>query len=221
MAKAIIFDLDNTLIDFLRFKKICLEAAADAMRRAGLGMEKKRALSQMYEVYSEDGMEDPLVFQKFLIKALGKVDYRILAKGIIAYRKARAEALQPYPGVRNTLKRLRKMGFRLAIVSDAPRIKAWIRLCMMDIDGLFDAVVAHEDTGRLKPSVKPFRLALKILGVEPSECLMVGDSFSKDIKGARRLGMKTCLARYGVDGAAPKRGFDYAIDRFGGILKIV
>ena len=41
MIKAILFDLDNTLIDFFRLKKKCCNAAIDAMISAGLKIKKK------------------------------------------------------------------------------------------------------------------------------------------------------------------------------------
>ena len=56
---------------------------------------------------------------------LGWIDYRILANGIIAYRRAREASLVLYPHVRVTLFELMKRGIRLAVVSDAPRKEAW------------------------------------------------------------------------------------------------
>jgi putative hydrolase of the HAD superfamily len=126
------------------------------------------------------------------------VDYRKLAYAINAYRTARANILTPYPNVEKTLKQLKKRGIKLAIVSDAPKMKAWMRLTAMKLDKYFDVVVALEDTGRLKPSTMPFKAALKNLKVKPEECLMVGDNPLRDIKGAKKLGMKTCLAKYGM-----------------------
>jgi len=142
-------------------------------------------------------MEDPLIFQHFLKKVTGRVDYKELAYAINAYRMARTAVLTPFPGTKRTLIRLKEKGMKLAIVSDAPKIKAWLRLTAMRIDDFFDVVVAKEDTGRLKPSRLPFRAALKKLNLKPEECLMVGDMPDKDIRGARQLGIKTCYAEYG------------------------
>ena len=209
MIKAIIFDLDNTLIDFMRFKTMSCEAAIDAMIDAGLDMPKKKALKTLYEIYYKEGLEDPHIFEKFLKKVTGKVDYKKLAYAIVAYRNARTGFLTPYPGTRSTLSSLKQKGLKLAIVSDAPKLKAWIRLANMKIDDYFDVVVALEDTGRTKPSRLPFRAALRDLKVRPEECLMVGDRPDRDIKGARALGMKTCFARYG--NAKGKGKWDFEI----------
>jgi putative hydrolase of the HAD superfamily len=199
MIKAVIFDLDNTLIDFLKMKRVAVEEAVDAMIDAGLDVPKKRALEELYSIYFREGIEDPQIFQKFLRKMVGEVDYKKLAYAIVAYRNARTGFLHPYAGTRETLMKLKAKGLKLAVVSDAPKLKAWIRLVNMKIDNFFDVVVALEDTGRKKPSVMPFKAALKKLKVKASDCLMVGDWPERDLKGAKKLGMKTCFAKYGYE----------------------
>ena len=44
MIKAILFDLDNTLIDFMTMKRKCCEAAIDSMIASGLDMKREKAL---------------------------------------------------------------------------------------------------------------------------------------------------------------------------------
>ncbi len=197
MVKAILFDLDNTLVDFMRMKKISCEAAIDAMIDAGLEVDKNKAINVLFKLYDEYGLEDPKIFQKFLKKVIGKVDHRILACGIVAYRRIRVGFLEPYPHTHYVLLNLKSKGIKLGIVTDAPRLKAWLRLASMKITDFFDCVVTFEDTKELKPSELPFRTALKKLKVKPEECLMVGDMPHRDIVGAKKLGINTCFASYG------------------------
>ncbi len=220
MIKAVIFDLDNTLIDFMKMKRIACEQAIDAMIDSGLTLNKKEALEKLYKIYFKEGLEDPNIFQKFLKKTTGDVDYRKLSHGIVAYRDARTGFLKPYPGTKKILTSLKDRGLKLAIVSDAPKIKAWIRLVNMGIDDLFDIVVAYEDTGRRKPSSLPFKFALKKLKLKPEECLMVGDMPHRDMKGAKRIGIKTCFAKYGYEGKT-KVETDYSIDNIDELLDIL
>ena len=220
MIRAVIFDLDNTLIDFLKMKRIAVDEAIDAMIDAGLSLPKKKALDILYDVYKEKGFEDPKIFQKFLKKVTGKVDHKKLAYAIVAYRQARVGFLHPYPGTKRTLIRLKEKGLKLGIVSDAPKLKAWIRLVNMKIDDFFDVVVGLEDTGRLKPSRLPFRAALKELKVKPSECLMVGDRPARDMKGAKALGIKTCFAAYGYEGKT-KVKTDFVIEDISELTSII
>ncbi len=195
--KAVLFDLDNTLIDFVRFKKECSKAAIRAMIEAGLGMEEEKASALLFKMYDDFGWEDQRIFEKFLRKISGKIDYRILANGIAAYRKVKAGHMEPYPRIMESLIKLKSKGLVLGIVSDAPKMQAWLRLAETNISEFFDVVVALEDTGRLKPSRMPFKQAIKKLGFKPEEILFVGDNPERDIKGAKRVGMKTALAEYG------------------------
>lgn len=220
MIKAVLFDLDNTLIDFLKMKKISLEAAVDAMIDAGLKVNKASTLKKLYKIYDEKGMEYPKLFQDFLKEHMGKVDHRILAYGIVAYRKARTGFLEPYPHTDYVLLKLKQKGIKLGIITDAPRLKAWIRIVSMRLSNFFDAVVAFEDTKQLKPSRLPFRAALKKLNLKPEHCLMVGDWPERDIKGAKAIGMKTCFARYG-NPKIKRTNADYEIDDIKNLLTLL
>jgi len=218
--KAVLFDLDNTLVDFMRFKKRCSEAAIRAMVEAGLPMEEEKATRLLFKMYKKYGIEDQDIFSKFLRKALGKIDYRILASGIVAYRKMKAGYLAPYPKIRDTLIRLKAKGLVLAIVSDAPRMQAWLRLAEMNLLEFFDFVVALEDTGKLKPSKLPFRQAIKKLGLKPKEILFVGDNPERDIKGAKSVGMPTALAKYGQVTKGKEKP-DFALNQASDLIKIM
>src|SRR3989344_7085521 len=134
MLKSVIFDLDNTLIDFMTMKRISCDAAISAMIGAGLSMGKEEATRELFSLYDKYGLEEKTIFQKFLKKFEKKIDYEILASGIVAYRRVRSGFLEPYPNVSKVLFELKRRGIKLAIVSDAPRLKAWIRLVSMKIN---------------------------------------------------------------------------------------
>lgn len=219
MIKAVLFDLDNTLIDFMKMKSMCIEAASSAMADAGLKMSKEEVEKELYKVYDKYGIEYEKVFQKFLKKAEGKVDYKILASAIISYRKVKASFLQPYPGVEKTLLKLKEKGLKLGIVTDAPKLNAWMRLVSLGITDFFDVVICSGKNK--KPNSLPFRKALKILKVEAEEALMVGDWPERDIRGAQKLGMKTCFAKYGYTKGNVKSGADHEIEKVEDLLKIV
>jgi HAD superfamily hydrolase (TIGR02253 family) len=197
MIKAVLFDLDNTLIDFMRMKRNSCEAAISAMIDAGMIVDKEKAMKKLFKLYDKFGLEDNKIFQKFLKEETGKIDYRVLANAIVAYRNVRVSYQHPFPHTDYVLLKLKARGIKLAIVTDAPRLKAWIRLMAMKIGNFFDVVVTFEDTKELKPSKLPFAAALKKLKLKPQECLMVGDLPHRDIEGAKKLGIKTCFAKYG------------------------
>jgi HAD superfamily hydrolase (TIGR02253 family) len=219
MIKAIIFDLDQTLIDFMRMKRMSCEAAMDAMISAGLKISKSRGMKVLFELYSEHGLEYQRIFQAFLRKVLGRIDYAIMASGIVAYRRVKEGLLYPYPNVVSTLKELKKR-YKLVILSDAPRIQAWIRLAAMGLQDMFDYVITFDDTRMKKPGRKPFLLSLKKLRLKPEECVMVGDSLKRDIAPAKRLGFRTVFAEYGGNSEPVKVKPDYSIRDIKELLRI-
>jgi len=209
MIRAIIFDLDNTLTDFMKMKRAAIDAAVDGMLDAGLTLPREEVAEKIYAVYEREGIEYQQVFDLFLSEEMGRIDYKILTSAIIAYRRARDSYLVLYPHVNLTLLQLMKRGLKLAVVSDAPRLQAWMRLAQLQLQHLFDHVVAFEDTGERKPSPKPFERALELLGVRPEEAIMVGDWPERDVVGAGSLGIRTAFARYGDSFGTQHSGADW------------
>ncbi len=221
MIRAVIFDLDNTLVDFMAMKKQAVEAAAWAMVDSGLPMTIEEAVAGVYRTYDERGIENQQVFDHFLTETLGQIDYKILAAGIVAYRKAREAALQPYPHVKMTLTQLLRNGLKLAVLSDAPRREAWLRLYQLGLHHTFDVVVTFEDTGLRKPAKEPFERVLSLLGVPPEEAVMVGDWPSRDVTGAKAVGLWTVWARYGDTFGTHSTDADYEIATIRDIGRVI
>jgi putative hydrolase of the HAD superfamily len=221
MIKAIIFDLDNTLMDFIRMKRVAVDAAVDAMIDAGLKIPKAEMIDKIYEVYNKEGIEDQQIFNKVLADKQGQIDYRVLAAGIIGYRRAKEGSMALYPHVHSTLMELAKMGIKMAIISDAPRMAAWLRISALGVQHYFDYVVSFDDTGERKPSSRPFLKALELLNLEPEEVLMVGDWAERDVVGAKRMNIRTIFARYGDIFGTKESQANYEINDINEILSIV
>ncbi len=221
MIKAIVFDLDNTLVDFMRMKRRAIEAAIKAMIDAGLDYSYDEIKSKIDGIYSEKGIEYQQVFDHLLNSLIGKIDNKILASGIVAYRAAREAELNTYPKVIPTLNELTKMGIKLGVVSDAPSREAWLRLVYIGLHHTFDAVVTFDDSSERKPSPVPFNLILKRLDVKAEESLMIGDWAERDVVGAKSVGMKTCFARYGDTFDTKVHDADYEVDNISELISIV
>jgi putative hydrolase of the HAD superfamily len=218
VIKTIIFDLDNTLIDFMSMKKAASTAAANAMIKAGLKDYPEDLAEKLFSFYLEHGIESDDAFEEYLLQEYKAVDYRILAAAVNAYLKEKYMHLKPYPCVVETLSELKQQGFKLGVVSDGLRLKAWMRLNEAGLDSYFDAVVTYEDTGKRKPAKEPFLLICDQLNIKPEECLMLGDWPERDVQGGRLAGMKTCLAKYGQMQQARA---DYEIEDFTNLLEII
>lgn len=194
---AVIFDLDNTLTDFMLAKESSIRAAVDAMIDSGLAMGQQEAVDAIFAIYKEKGIEHQRVFNFFLEKTIGRVDDRLLAAAVVAYRRARGGSLVPYPHAHFVLNHLLKKGYKLAVVSDAPRFEAWQRLNYIGLQHTFDVVLTFDDTGHHKPDPKPFQMALDLMQVKPERTVLIGDWIERDILGGQNAGLHTVYARYG------------------------
>ena len=73
----------------------------------------------------------------------------------------------------------------------------------------------------IKPSSKPFEMALSKLELEAKDSLMIGDWPERDVIGAKKLNMKTAFARYGDMFKTEHSGADYDLDDISEIIEIV
>ncbi|HLE47913.1 MAG TPA: HAD-IA family hydrolase [Candidatus Thermoplasmatota archaeon] len=230
-VKGVLFDLDNTLVDFMRMKRLASEEAARAMIGAGadFGVDAATAGKRLFEHYLNHGIESDDAFLSFLNKhnesrlsaGIAKQE-AILAAGIQAYLRAKDVLLTPYPGVRRTLVELTRRGLKLGVVTDAPRLKGWQRLQALGIAEFFDVVITYHDSNAKKPDGRPFLMAVEGLGLRPFEVVMVGDWVEKDVRGARDAGLKTAWAQYGGRTPDGEHGADAtlaSITELGGILE--
>ena len=212
MIKGVVFDLDNTLLDFMKMKEFAVKAAIKSMIEAGLEVDEEKSYSEIISIYEQFGWENQKVFDVFLEKSIGHVDNKFLAAGIVAYRRAREANLMAYPNVNKTLMALAKSAIKMGLVSDAPSREAWMRIYYLNLYHFFDVVITIDDSGERKPSAKPFQMALDRMGLRPEETVMIGDWPERDVVGAQQIGMKTAFARYGDTFGTLQSGADWDLD---------
>lgn len=97
--------------------------------------------------------------------------------------------IKPYEGLEETLEAAYGR-YRLAALTDFPLFK---KLEALGVDKYFSYKASTNDSGAFKPAPAPFLYMLQGLGAPPEQVLYVGDSESKDIKGAKRVGMRAAL----------------------------
>ena len=207
--KGVVFDLDNTLLDFMQMKEFAVKAAVKGMIEAGLLVDEDQSYREIIAIYEKFGWENQQVFDVFIEKQVGYVEHKFLAAGIVAYRRAREANLMAYPNVNKTLMALTKAGIKLGVVSDAPSREAWLRIYYLNLYHFFDVVITFDDSGERKPSEVPFKMSLEALQLEPKETIMVGDWPERDVVGAQQIGMKTAFARYGDTFGTVNSGADW------------
>jgi putative hydrolase of the HAD superfamily len=149
------------------------------------------------------------VWWETLLKQLGlsKMKGPWIHGTTLRYWKTYAGTSPLFSDTMSTIHQLEKAGFRLGMVSDSdgtPGMKMKRIREQPFLKFLETIVVAGEDTPNVKPSRGPFTLVAKRLGLQPRNCVYIGDNPNTDIEGAKGVGMVVILVkRRGPKGGHP------------------
>ena len=105
-----------------------------------------------------------------------------------------------YDDVAPVLRELASRGLKIGLISNSHRCLSSFQQ-HFELEGLITAAVSSSEHGYMKPHPSIFNAALTLAGVEASESVMVGDSLTHDIDGARRVGMRGVLVHRSDDPA--------------------
>jgi HAD superfamily hydrolase (TIGR01662 family) len=97
-----------------------------------------------------------------------------------------------YDDVAPALRQLANRGLKIGLISNSHRCLSSFQQ-HFELEGLITAAVSSSEHGYLKPHPSIFEAALKLAGVGAEESMMVGDSLTHDIAGAKRVGMRAVL----------------------------
>lgn len=102
-----------------------------------------------------------------------------------------------FDGVRETFLAIKNNGLKIGVFSDFPLFH---KLESMDLADLVDFAASSDDAGYLKPDAHCLEYLLYNLRLGPKDVLYVGDSYSKDVKGAAAAGIDAVLVNVDVSG---------------------
>jgi putative hydrolase of the HAD superfamily len=105
-----------------------------------------------------------------------------------------------YDDVAPVLRELASRGLKIGLISNSHRPLASFQQ-HFELDGLITAAISSSEHGYMKPHPSIFTAAMTLAGVQAGESMMVGDSLSHDIDGARRVGMRGVLVHRSDDPA--------------------
>lgn len=185
--RAVLFDLDGVITDTM---PIHLKAWQEAFKPFGVPVEAK-------DVYQREGMQTralgkAIVDEKKPGLSNGDLEKVTWDKARIFQREAGLSA-RSYDGVRETLQMLRNNGIKTALVTGSNAAATGRVLSKTGLEGLFDAIVTGDDTTKGKPSPDPYLTAIKKLGVNHLNCVVV-ENAPLGIQAARAAGVDYVIA---------------------------
>jgi len=190
--RAIVFDLDGTLIDSI---PLVLDSIAHAIAPFG-------PARPAMEIFKKLG-GPPDRFMRALVDDTTHVSAAI--ERMDEYHRANSHLVRPFGGVGAGLGRLRAAGARLGIWTGRDRASCDQLLRGLALDGFFSAVVCGDDLPTHKPDPEGLRHAIRLLGATPAETLFVGDA-DVDVLGGVASGVDTVLVCHARDVDAAIRG---------------
>lgn len=211
MGKALLVDLDGTLVDSAPELAVALDRVLTDAGYEPAGAERVRD-------WVGDGL-DRLIQRAATAARDEESDEATLRRLRADFDTAYAEVLGTmaplYPGVVEGLDAVRAAGWSTACITNKARIFAIGLLGTVGIADRFDKVIAGDSGHGGKPTAAPLEAAARKLGVAIEDCVMVGDS-AIDVSAARAAGCPAWCVRTGYNRGAPLEdsGPDRIFDRF-------
>ncbi len=188
--KAVIFDMDNTLFDFIEAKTRACKAVTEHLGKDDDGVLFEYFFRKKYDVENTRNMMDYL-------KDIELYDPHTYDECCEIYHREKLENIKIYDGVKETLGEIRKKGLKIAVLTDATDENAEARINKLEIGDHIDILVTYDTTGIKKPDHRPFLHTIEELGFGAEEIAMVGDSLSRDMAPGKDIGFLSVYARYG------------------------
>lgn len=215
--KAILFDLDGTLVDSVPDLAAAMDAALIHCGYPGAGEERVRT-------WVGNGaaklVERALDWAESTSQRSGPpVQHGVLLDAFyLAYAEDSSSRSQLFPGVIAALEYWQQAGIKLACVTNKPERFTHPILAEFGLQSLLPVVVGGDTLAQRKPDPAPLLHACERLGVAAGNTVMVGDS-SNDIDAAHAAGMPAACVSYGYNHGAPiaEAGADLLVDDFGSL----
>ncbi len=182
--RTVLFDLDGTLADTIpliiasyqhAFRTVLGVAPSEQRARSWIG---RPLLDALLEEEPEHGHELDRVYREWNLANTERL-------------------IRRYAGVPELLMALVDAGVEAAVITSKRRHAARLALAGVGIDGLVDLIATLEDTERHKPAADPLLHGARVLGVEPGQCVYIGDAVV-DVRAARAAGMDAIAVTWGA-----------------------
>lgn len=199
-VKAVLIDLDNTLYDYRAPHALALTKCYELFQRHFKLQLTHSEFETLYRQYRKEVTERLapqgscrsrlLAFQALFESLQIPKAYSYSSEFDDCYWNHLVEAMTPAPNAVKFLERCYLQKIPVCVVTDMTAKQQLQKIRKLKLEPLIDSLVTSEEVGSEKPSPQTFLLAIKKLGSQIHETIMIGDHDTKDILGAEKLGIK-------------------------------
>ncbi|QKS69910.1 HAD-IA family hydrolase [Paenalkalicoccus suaedae] len=207
MIKAILFDLDNTLLDRDASVLAFISNQYDRLQSSLNGVNKQTYVKRFVELDNHGYVWKDEVYRQLIEEfELGMTWEAMLDDYVREFR----HSCVPYPNLHAMLENVRKRSIQLGMITNGYGQFQLNNIKALQIDHLFEAILISEWEGVKKPNASIFEKALNRMGVEPHESVFVGDHPVNDVAAAKSVGMTAVWKRNATFSESAEA--DYTID---------
>ena len=186
--KAILFDLDGTLLNRDASVKVFVERQYERLHNYVGHIEKAQYVSRFIELDQRGYVWKDKVYTQLIQEfAITNITTDKLLEDYLREFKNSCVA---FPNVTEILEALKKSDYKLGIITNGFGQFQMDNIRALQIEYYFDVILVSEWAGMKKPDERIFFKALEQLQVSPDESVFVGDHPENDVKAAKQVGMK-------------------------------
>ncbi|KAM4608018.1 N-acylneuraminate-9-phosphatase [Polymixia lowei] len=203
--RAILFDLDNTLIETARAGGVAIQKTSELLKLT-LGCDdvtireicdkfKEKLLHETFDSTAGKTIDELRVghWEESIQDRVGSCPRPSLAtECYYLWKNSRLELLSLSPEICKLLKELRTR-YKLLLLTNGETQTQREKVLAVGCEEFFDAIVVGGEHAEEKPSPSIFRHCFTVLGVEAQDCVMVGDSLDTDIQGGFNAGVRATV----------------------------
>ncbi len=188
LIKAVLFDLDGTLLNRDESVKVFIERQYDRLSKAVGHIPKEKYVSRFIELDNRGYVWKDKVYQQLVDEfTIADITWEKLLQDYIREFKYNCV---PFPNLIGMLEELKSNQFVLGMITNGYGQFQMDNIIALGIDKYFDTILVSEWEGMKKPDPQIFIRALEKLAILPNESIFMGDHPVNDVKAAQNVGMK-------------------------------
>ncbi len=200
--KAILFDLDDTILSFGNQSELIWRSVIRMFSPHIPGVTEEnllRVITKSRKWYWSEpvrhrlgrlGLENSsMVIVQNAFCSLGIQSPEIVEEMAESYQDQRLSGLKPYDGAIDTLRTIRALDLRMALVTNGDSATQRRKIDAYNLSSFFDLVLIEGEFGIGKPDMKVYQFAMEYLGYGPEDTWMIGDNYEWEVVAPKQLGI--------------------------------